>query len=178
MQSAIYVMQHTLPYKLHNEKRGKIESRLMFCYWKSSISWYTFYTTCTHVELVLKGAVTRGSSGDDGILLLLTFSQWLAAEPLIFEAVAMSYRTGPSASTPILFPISLTSHLITQSVCISCKLCCLWVCVLKKELLESANCWRRILHFLWRFERWRASRFGPDIVIYGRQWTCYGSICH
>jgi len=32
MQSAIYVMQHTLPYKLHNEKRAKIESRLMFCY--------------------------------------------------------------------------------------------------------------------------------------------------
>jgi hypothetical protein len=32
MQSAIYVMQHALPYKLHNEKRAKIESRLMFCY--------------------------------------------------------------------------------------------------------------------------------------------------
>jgi hypothetical protein len=46
----------------------------MFCYWKSSISWYSFYMKYTHVEFVPRAAVTRGSCWGDGILLVLTFS--------------------------------------------------------------------------------------------------------
>jgi hypothetical protein len=86
----------------------------MFCYWKSSISWYSFYMKYTHVELVLKGAVTRGSCWDDGILLALTFSPMTRRRAIHFCGSFTCQLQDLSARSELATPVHFFWHRQTR----------------------------------------------------------------